>query len=86
MGALKDQLNDLRDKIFKSKDPSRKEQLLALIERIESGEFDSSPTVLDKLFNQDAPRMQYISPLERQTQNYGYTDLAEMSGSTENVP
>jgi hypothetical protein len=85
MGTLKDQLADLKDKLCKNKDPSRKQKLLALIERIEKGEFDSSPVILDKLFNQNAPRMQYVSPLDRGTQNYGYTDIGEMSGSTENI-
>lgn len=54
-------------------DPSEHRQyILELIQKILSGEIDSSKTPLDALFNQSGPRQTYVPPKDRGSYDYGY--------------
>jgi len=63
----------------------RKRLLLRLLKDILKGDFDNTPELLDKLYNNNPPRRQYMSPRERDSYNYGYKEIDEMGASTPNV-
>lgn len=39
---------------------------------------------IDSLYNQNTPRKEHISPVERQTNNYGYMEMSEIDENLEN--
>ncbi len=57
---------------------NRRLRLLAILKAISEGKIDSSKYPIDEIFaNEVSPRMQYLSPLERSTYNYGFMDSYE---------
>lgn len=57
----------------------RRVKLLNLLTKILGGEFNSSSEPIDSTFSaQQIPRATYESPLERSTNNYGYTTSLEI--------
>jgi hypothetical protein len=83
--STKDLLSLLKDKIDKRKNKDRKGKLWDLLKIIEEGKFNSYKEPLDKLFNGMPPRQQYISPVERSNQNYGYMEIGEMPVNNQNA-
>lgn len=57
----------------------RKRLLERLIKCILSGKFNSEKESVFNLNNPLGPRRQYYSPIERNTHNYGYATMPEVS-------
>jgi hypothetical protein len=68
--------------IEKQEKTKRRQKLFQILEGILSGKMDSSKTPLARIFNQNLPRQQYVSPKDRSTFNYGYMDSSEMQAGT----
>jgi hypothetical protein len=60
----------------------RRQKLFRILELILEGKIDSSKTPLARIFNQQGPRQQYISPKDRASNNYGYMEISEMLSGT----
>lgn len=56
----------------------RRQKLFQLIELILQGKIDGSKTPLARIFNQNGPREQYVSPKDRGEYNYGYMGLFDL--------
>lgn len=80
-----DDLERLLEFNQKRKNTLRYKQLLDLLDKIQNGNIDSSEIPKDQLFNNLPPRMQYISPLDRNTENYGYMEAKEMQAGNPNI-
>ncbi len=61
---------------------ARRKILSAIVEHIMKGTYDSSYVPLDKLMQMHTSvRQEYQPPYERDTYNYGYTDVAQMNSN-----
>lgn len=58
-----------------------RQKVMDIIRAVLSGKFYSAKRPMDELFNQNTPRMEYISPAERGSYNYGYMEGKEMYGT-----
>jgi hypothetical protein len=56
----------------------RRQKLFQLLKLILDGKIDGSKTPLARIFNQDGPRQQYVSPKDRGDYNYGYMGLSDL--------
>jgi hypothetical protein len=75
---------DIVDKRAERKKILRLVLLKRLIENMFDGNIDSTPTLLNNVFNdKGGPRRQYFSPLSNN--NYGYMTLVEIGAGTPNV-
>jgi hypothetical protein len=61
---------------------ARRQKLFRILELILEGKIDSSKTPLARIFNQQGPRQQYVSPKDRATHNNGYMEVDEMLAGT----
>jgi len=63
--------------------PKERQRILsAIIQEIMSGAYDSSQVPLDKLMQMHTNvRQEYQAPFERDTRNYGYTDIGQMNSN-----
>lgn len=63
----------------------RRLRLLGIIKAILSGKFDSSKTPLEEIFQPpDRITREYISPKDRNTNNYGFMEMHEMLAGNPN--
>lgn len=60
----------------------RRQRLFRILELILDGKIDSSKTPLARIFNQQGPRQQYVSPKDRGMHNSGYMETDEMLAGT----
>lgn len=60
----------------------RRQILAAIVKLIKAGEYDSSYIPLDKLMQlHTSVRNEYQAPFNRDTYNYGYTDIGQMNSN-----
>lgn len=65
---------------FSMDSKEHRRQLLDILNKISNGEIDSKNVQLDKLFmNYLGARKQYASPEDRNSYNYGYMTLPEVT-------
>jgi hypothetical protein len=60
----------------------RRQKLFQILELILEGKIDSSKTPMARIFNQQGPRQQYVSPKDRGMHNSGYMEVDEMLAGT----
>jgi hypothetical protein len=61
---------------------TRREILSMILKNILAGSYDSSYVPLDKLLQMHTSvRQEYQPPYQRDTYNYGYTDIGQMNSS-----
>jgi hypothetical protein len=61
---------------------TRRQKLFQILELILEGQIDSSKTPLARIFDQQGPRQQYVSPKDRAAHNYRYMEVDEMLAGT----
>lgn len=71
-----------REFMERSKRCERRQKLLNILNLILDGKIDSSKTPLARIFNQQGPRQQYVSPKDRGMHNSGYMEIDEMLAGT----
>jgi hypothetical protein len=61
---------------------NRRQILSAIVKLIQAGKYDSSYVPLEQLMKtQLSERNEYQAPFDRDTYNYGYTDIGQMNAN-----
>jgi len=74
---MDDSVEKAQETVERRKRSERRQKLFQILEMILSGKIDASKTPLARIFNQDGPRQQYVSPKNRADFNYGYMESNE---------
>jgi hypothetical protein len=61
---------------------ARRKRLIAFLKMILSGAVNSKRFPVQRVFEPNSPRREYISPDDRSTYNYGYMETDEMFAGT----
>ena len=78
-------MRDIEETVDRAEKRKRRKALLHLIQAILSGKIDSSKIPLDRLFRLNTgPTREYISPKDRNHNNYRYMEIGEMMAGTPN--
>ena len=76
-------MRDVEEKGERNEKCKRRKALLRLIQIILGGEFDSSKIPLDEILRlHSGPTREYISPKDRNHNNYRYMEIGEMMAGT----
>jgi len=76
---------DIEETVNKNEKRKRRKALLQLIQAVLSGEIDSTKMPVDELLRlHTGPTREYISPRDRNHNNYRYMEIGEMMAGTPN--
>lgn len=74
---------DVEQTVEREEKSKRRKALLRLIHAVLSGKFDSDKIPLDEIFKlHSGPTREYISPKDRNHNNYRYMEIGEMMAGT----
>lgn len=76
-------MRDVEESVERKEKRKRRQALLRLVQAILSGKIDSRKIPLDELFRlHSGPTREYISPKDRNHNNYRYMEIGEMMAGT----